>query len=59
MRFGCLDVIAPGLLEEPCDEAQVMGSAVWLLMHSDSHREMPLYGLSALLLPAIKQRQRV
>ena len=59
MRFENLDVIAPGLLDTPCDEAQAMGSAVWLLMHSAFHRGMPLWGLSVLLLPAIKRRQFV
>ncbi|MCL1861381.1 MAG: toxin-activating lysine-acyltransferase [Proteobacteria bacterium] len=59
MRFESLDVIAPGLIDGPYDEAQVMGSAVWLFMHSDMHREMPLYGLSAQVLPALKHRQFV
>ncbi|MCL2162441.1 MAG: toxin-activating lysine-acyltransferase [Betaproteobacteria bacterium] len=59
MRFDCLDVIAPGPLDTPCDEPQALGSAVWLMMHSASHREMPLWGLSVLLLPAIKHRQFV
>lgn len=59
MRFDTLDVIAPGLLEAPCNEAEVLGSAVWLWMHSASHRDVPLHALSALLLPAIKQRQFV
>jgi len=59
MRFESLDVIAPGLLGEPCDEAQALGAAVWLWMHSVSHRNAPLHALSALLLPAIKHRQFV
>jgi cytolysin-activating lysine-acyltransferase len=37
----------------------MLGAAVWLLMHSSSHRDMPLHGLARLLLPAIKQRQFV
>jgi len=57
MRFETLDVIAPGLLDAPCDEAQVLGSAVWLSMHSASHRNIPLHELSVVLLPAIKHRQ--
>lgn len=60
MRFaisGALDVIAPGLIEQTWNEAEVMGSAVWLWMHSQSLREMPLHTLSSLLLPAIKHRQ--
>jgi len=52
-----LDIIAPGLLEQSWNEAEVLGSAVWLWMHSTSHRERPLHTLSALLLPAIKYRQ--
>ncbi|MCL2644472.1 MAG: toxin-activating lysine-acyltransferase [Betaproteobacteria bacterium] len=59
MRFDSLDVIAPGVVPAPFDESQVMGSATWLLMHSTAHREMPLWGLSVLLLPAIKHRQFV
>ncbi len=59
MRFDALDVIAPGVLDAPCNEAEAMGSAVWLYMHSASHRNMPLHLLSRLLLPAIKRRQFV
>lgn len=59
MRFDTLDVIAPGLLTTPCNEAEVLGSAVWLWMHSAEHRDVPLHALSALLLPAIKHRQFV
>lgn len=57
MRFDSLDVIAPELLHAPCNEAQALGSAVWLWMHSAEHRDMPLHALSALLLPAVKRRQ--
>ncbi|SEL90312.1 cytolysin-activating lysine-acyltransferase [Roseateles sp. YR242] len=59
MRFNNLDVMAPGLLDAPCHEAEVLGSAVWMWMHSDSHRNMPLHALQTLLLPAIKHRQFV
>jgi len=52
-----LDIIAPGLIEQTWSEAEVLGSSVWLWMHSSSHRDMPLHTLSALLLPAIKHRQ--
>ena len=52
-------VIAPGLLEQPWSEAEALGSAVWLWMHSATHRAMPLHTLSALLLPAIQRRQFV
>ena len=77
MRFGTLDVIAPGILsldaskngfvpseQDRLDhgnaawtEAEVFGSAVWLWMHSQKHREIPLHVLSTLLLPAIKRQQ--
>lgn len=60
MRFEIadnLDIIAPGLIEQSWSEAEVLGSAVWLWMHSQSHREMPLHTLSRLLLPAIKDRK--
>jgi cytolysin-activating lysine-acyltransferase len=52
-----LDILAPALFEETWNEATAMGSAVWLWLHSSSHRNMPLSGLSALLLPAISNRQ--
>jgi len=52
-----LDIIAPGLIEQTWSEADVLGSVVWLWMHSPAHRDMPLHTLSALLLPAIKYRQ--
>ena len=57
MRFGTLDITAPGLFESPWNEAEVLGSAVWLWMHSSAHRDAPLHSLSALLLPALKHRQ--
>ncbi len=59
MRFETLDVLAPGLLNTSCNEAEILGSAVWLWMHSQTHREWPLHTLPALLLPAIKHRQFV
>lgn len=52
-----LDIIAPGLIGQTWSEAEVLGSSVWLWMHSSSHRNMPLHTLPALLLPAIKHRQ--
>jgi cytolysin-activating lysine-acyltransferase len=57
MRFQTLDITAPGLIDEAYSEAEVLGSAVWLWMHSVSHRDAPLHTLSALLLPALKRRQ--
>ncbi|MEO8627544.1 MAG: toxin-activating lysine-acyltransferase [Betaproteobacteria bacterium] len=59
MRLGSLDITAPGLIEGSYSEAEVLGGAVWLWMHSASHRDAPLHALSALLLPALKQRQFV
>lgn len=50
-------VIAPGLLEQTWSEADVLGSAIWLWMHSAAHRDTPLHALSTLLLPAIKHHQ--
>ncbi len=60
MRFGTaknLDITAPGLIDQSWSEAEALGAAVWLWMHSESHREMPLHTLPTLLLPAIKHRQ--
>lgn len=50
-------IYAPGLLQQECSEALMFGSAVWLWMQSDLHRELSLQALSTLLLPAIKTRQ--
>ena len=52
-----LSIIAPGLIDQTWNEAEVLGSVVWLWMHSASHRNFPLHTLPALLLPAIKNRQ--
>jgi cytolysin-activating lysine-acyltransferase len=64
VKFGSLDVIAPSLLSsgitqasEAWTEAEVLGSTVWLWMHSQKHREAPLHMLSTLLLPAIKHQK--
>lgn len=59
MRFDTLDIIAPGLIDEPWNEAAVLGSVTWLWMHSKAHRDAPLHSLPTLLLPALKQRQFV
>lgn len=50
-------IVAPGLIEQTWNEAEVLGSAVWLWLHSPAHREFPLHTLPTLLLPAIKHRQ--
>ncbi|MES2822463.1 MAG: toxin-activating lysine-acyltransferase [Pseudomonadota bacterium] len=52
-----LDVIAPGLIAQPWNEVEVLGSATWLWMHSRLHQNLPIKTLSALLLPALKHRQ--
>ncbi len=61
MRYNNLDIIAPHVAGSSpgVNEAEVLGSAVWLWMHSESHRDTPLHMLSRLLLPAIKARQFV
>jgi cytolysin-activating lysine-acyltransferase len=60
MRFpasGHLDILAPGLIAQPWSEAEALGSAIWLWMHSSNHRDRALHTLNVLLIPAIKQRQ--
>lgn len=57
MKIGSLSIIAPSLIEQHWTEAESLGSAVWLWMHSDMHRQFPLHTLPTMLLPAIKQRQ--
>ncbi|MBV4451837.1 MULTISPECIES: toxin-activating lysine-acyltransferase [Pseudomonas] len=57
MHRGSLEVLAPERADTSLDEAQVLGSAVWLWMHSSAHRDAPLHSLPTLLLPAIKARQ--
>jgi cytolysin-activating lysine-acyltransferase len=57
MNTPPLAIVAPGLLEQPWNEAEIMGGVVWLWMHSASHRNFPLYTLPVLLLPAIRNRQ--
>lgn len=52
-----LDLVAPAFIEEAFTEAEVFGSAVWLWMNSEFHRDVPLHALPKTLLPAIKKRQ--
>ncbi|OIO12607.1 MAG: toxin-activating lysine-acyltransferase [Gallionellaceae bacterium CG1_02_60_325] len=59
MNTAPLSIIAPGLIEQSWNEAEVLGSAAWLWMHSAQHRDFPLHTLPVLLLPAIKNRQFV
>lgn len=55
--MSTLAITAPALQGGEYNEASVLGAAVWLWMHSASHRNTPLHGLSNLLLPAIKHGQ--
>jgi cytolysin-activating lysine-acyltransferase len=57
MQKSGLQIIAPGLLEQTWTEAEVLGGAIWLWMHSARHRMIPLQALPTLLLPAIKNSQ--
>lgn len=59
MRFDTFDITAPAVFDEPWNEANVLGAATWLWMHSEAHRDAPLHSLSRLLLPALKHRQFV
>lgn len=54
-----LKIVAPGLIEQTWNEAEILGGVAWLWMHSNSHRDFPLHALPVLLLPAIKKRQFV
>jgi len=47
------------MLGGPFSEAEALGAAVWLWMHSAQHRDIPLSVLPTLLLPAIKHQQFV
>lgn len=57
MHIDGFDITAPGFFDEPWSEAEALGSAVWLWLHSACHRDIPLHALNALLLPAISHRQ--
>jgi len=59
MHFENLDIIAPAKTGKKFNEAEVLGSAVWLWMHSATHKEIPLMDLPVILLPAIKHGQFV
>lgn len=59
MRIDTFDITAPAILGEAFSEAEVLGSTVWLWMHSPVHRDAPLNTLPILLLPAIKNSQFV
>ena len=60
MRHDDLDVIAPAADGELLSsEAEILGAATWLMVHSPAHRNAPLQLLATLVLPAIKHRQFV
>jgi cytolysin-activating lysine-acyltransferase len=52
-----LRIVAPQFEPHNLSEAEVLGSAVWLWLHSATHQGAPLTALNALLLPAIKTGQ--
>ncbi|MCZ6343746.1 toxin-activating lysine-acyltransferase, partial [Escherichia coli] len=54
-----INKMSADLLIVPFIEAEVLGAAVWLWMHSPLHRDAPLQTLPDLLLPVIKHRQYV
>lgn len=51
------DIIAPGLSPQAYSQAEAMGAASWLWMHSAAHRNFPLHALARLLLPPITRAQ--
>ena len=68
MTRSSFQIIAPGI--KNCDfvdglqttnpfwsEAEILGSAVWLWMHSQKHKDLMIKELPSLLLPAIKHQQ--
>lgn len=57
MEINGYRLIAPWLAAANTSEAEVLGIAVWLWMHSERHRDAPLHTLPTLLLPLIKQQQ--
>lgn len=55
-----LEIIAPLLLENSeRNEAEVLGSTIWLWTHSEEHKEIPIELLPILLFPAISHQQYV
>jgi len=55
MLIAPYQVTAPALTGESCNQSEALGSATWLWMQSERHRQAPIYALSSLLLPAIQQ----
>lgn len=58
-RHTDFQVISPAIMGGVYSEAELLGTAVWLWMHSDFHRKMSLHYLASYLLPAIKHGQFV
>jgi len=54
MNIQGIEVIAPSKLGGEFNEAEMLGSAAWLWLQSDTHKEITLKDLPCLLLPAIK-----
>lgn len=52
-----LQILAPGLLQQHWSEAEALGSAAWLWLHSAFHRDAPVHALGPMVLNAIKHRQ--
>ncbi|XKM14518.1 toxin-activating lysine-acyltransferase [Orbaceae bacterium ac157xtp] len=50
-------VVAPSITNQKCNQTECFGSAIWLWIHSQNHRETPLYALPKILLPAISRNQ--
>lgn len=57
MQINHLNLIVPSIEDNPLNEVETLGAAVWLWMHSGMHKGIPLEALNALLLPAIKAKQ--
>lgn len=54
MQIGSYEVHSPMIVGGDMSEAEVLGAAVWLWMHSAQHRDLPLHALPTVLLPIIK-----
>ncbi len=57
MKFEGTTIICPAKTGKPFNEAEVLGLAVWLMLQSETHKDLPLMDLPVLLLPAIKHGQ--
>ena len=57
MQHDAFTIIAPALQASGQSEAETLGAAVWLWMHAQPHRTMPLHALSNLMLPALRSGQ--